>query len=461
MIWESLVGRIRPAHHADMALATRQRVLAFSTTVLFGAGVGSMTSPWALAAAGCTSTTPNAGDTVVCSSSGTDTITIPSGVSEIVVTVIGGGGGGGAGISTGVGGDGGGAASVAGTLSIPTGSTALSVVVGAGGSGGLTVSNGFSPTAAGGGGGGGLSSVSAGGMNLVIAGGGGGGGGQGIDRFSARGGAGAGTGISGGSSGNANAPFYGGSGGASGSGGAGGLVVIPTGEEEDGGDDGTSTTGGDGGTVGGIMVGGQGGDGYGGGGGGAAGVHTSNADDGFIGAGGGAGGSFANSTYLRGSATYATASSGGAGDRGLGGSGGSPIGGSGSTGSITITFVLDPSTLSSASSSSALVARSVALNLTLPTGMTCDFGSITASDGAWVRLPSASDCTNGDARSGSTLLGWATAKGFPVEIAQRQVEKGWGVYELTDDDGSITAVFIPAGGMTLLSNDTSLYPIWA
>ena len=420
-----------------------------------------MTSPWALAAAGCTSTTPNPGDTVVCSSSGTDTIAIPSGVSEIVVTVIGGGGGGGAGISTGVGGNGGGAASVSGTLSIPTGSAALSVVVGAGGSGGLTMSNGFTLTAAGGGGGGGLSSLSAGGVNLTIAGGGGGGGGQGIDRFSASGGAAAWTGVPEGLAGSSNAPFYGGSGGASGSGGAGGLVVIPTGEEEDGGDSGTSTTGGDGGTVGGIMVGGQGGDGYGGGGGGAAGDHTSGASADYIGAGGGAGGSFANSTYLRGSATYATAPSGGAGDRGLGGSGGSPIGSSGSTGSITITFVLDPSMLGSGSSGSSLVARSVALNLTLPTGMTCDFGRITASGGAWVQLPSASDCTNSDARSGSTLLGWATAKGFPVEIAQRQVEKGWGAYELTDDDGSITAVFIPAGGMTLLSNDTALYPIWS
>ena len=75
-------------------------------------------------------------------------------------------------------------------------------------------------------------------------------------------------------------------------------------------------------------------------------------------------------------------------------------------------------------------------------------------------LPGASDCTAPETRSGAILLGWATTPNFPVDIAKRQVDNGWGAYETFDDTGHITSVFIPAGGATFLSSQGSLYPIW-
>jgi len=89
---------------------------------------------------------------------------------------------------------------------------------------------------------------------------------------------------------------------------------------------------------------------------------------------------------------------------------------------------------------------------------------VEASLGSWIELPSASDCTIATRATGSqpTLLGWATNADFPIDIAQRQVDNGWGAYEtFTNDDGQLTGVFIPAGGYTLVSNDTNLYPVFS
>lgn len=83
--------------------------------------------------------------------------------------------------------------------------------------------------------------------------------------------------------------------------------------------------------------------------------------------------------------------------------------------------------------------------------------------GAWVRLPSAAECTGMNReRTGSavTLLGWATTPSFPVELAREHVDSSNAAFELRDDSGHITAVFIPAGGWTQMSGDTTLYPIW-
>jgi len=105
----------------------------------------------------------------------------------------------------------------------------------------------------------------------------------------------------------------------------------------------------------------------------------------------------------------------------------------------------------------------VTLAFDLPDGVRCDFGSVEASIGSWIELPSASDCSvtprAGDTSEGAALLGWATRADFPVGIAQRQIDNGWGAYETYNDDGQLTGVFIPAGGFTQISGATNLFPI--
>ena len=48
----------------------------------------------------------------------------------------------------------------------------------------------------------------------------------------------------------------------------------------------------------------------------------------------------------------------------------------------------------------------------------------------------------------------------PVDIPQRQVENSWGAYEIFNDSGQITAVFIPADGATSVTGQGNLYAIW-
>jgi hypothetical protein len=98
----------------------------------------------------------------------------------------------------------------------------------------------------------------------------------------------------------------------------------------------------------------------------------------------------------------------------------------------------------------------------IPTdGTTCTKTSESGPQGAWMTLPSANDCTPPASKPGATLLGWATSPNFPVDIAQRQVDNGWGAYETFNADGQLTGVFIPAGGATLLSASGNLFPIWS
>jgi hypothetical protein len=99
--------------------------------------------------------------------------------------------------------------------------------------------------------------------------------------------------------------------------------------------------------------------------------------------------------------------------------------------------------------------------LTPTDGTTCVNSRELATGGAWLTLPGANDCTPPESKAGATLLGWSTTPDFPIAIAQRQIDNGWGAYETFGDSGQLTGVFIPAGGYTLLSNDTNLYPIWS
>jgi hypothetical protein len=94
-------------------------------------------------------------------------------------------------------------------------------------------------------------------------------------------------------------------------------------------------------------------------------------------------------------------------------------------------------------------------------GASCSTNGMAAQIGTWLRVPSRDDCTPPSSAPNAGLLGWATSPDFPVDIAQRQVTNGWGAYETFNDDGQLTGVFIPAGGYTLLSGDTNLFPIWS
>ena len=85
----------------------------------------------------------------------------------------------------------------------------------------------------------------------------------------------------------------------------------------------------------------------------------------------------------------------------------------------------------------------------------------TATLGSWKQLPESSEITGVDENAGKTFLGAATTPDFPVDIAQRQVDNGWGAYETFNDDGDLTSVFIPAGGWMAITNSTRLYAIWS
>jgi hypothetical protein len=101
------------------------------------------------------------------------------------------------------------------------------------------------------------------------------------------------------------------------------------------------------------------------------------------------------------------------------------------------------------------------LSLTPSDGAACSSSSQSGSGGTWVTLPGANDCTPSSAKNGARLLGWATTPDFPVAIAKRQVDNGWGAYETFNSDGQLSGVFIPAGGATFLSAAERLYTIWS
>ncbi|MGH7240872.1 MAG: hypothetical protein ACREGB_01090, partial [Candidatus Saccharimonadales bacterium] len=262
----------------------------------------------------------------VYSTAGTDTYTVPSGVTTVTVKAWGGGGGAGAASgSTGVAGSGGGGGFVQADLTVTPGQV-LTVMTGSGGGGGAAADNG--------GNGGGYSAVkNSGGTFLVQAGGGGGGGGTNGGNTGAGGAGGAGGGTSGvagsagtagflgtaaGGGGGAGTTSAGGAAGAAGNTGVAGAAGVANAGGDGGGFAGAcntavSTTGGAGGTGaaggGGTTAstcasgGGGGGGRFGGGGGGSnnAGLNANH------GGGGGGGGSSlvtgANTTQTAGSGT--------------------------------------------------------------------------------------------------------------------------------------------------------------
>jgi len=115
-------------------------------------------------------------------------------------------------------------------------------------------------------------------------------------------------------------------------------------------------------------------------------------------------------------------------------------------------------TLSPRASTSNPEVSMAQLTLNSGDGNSCSVSTVEGTIGRWVNLPQRDSCTH---TSSGELLGWATRSDFPVTLAQRQIDNGWGAYETFDDDGNLTGVFIPAGGATLLSNDNVLHAIWS
>lgn len=116
---------------------------------------------------------------------------------------------------------------------------------------------------------------------------------------------------------------------------------------------------------------------------------------------------------------------------------------------------------SSEVTSSVSAPQEFAMSLEASGGINCSVSAVNSVQDTWIQLPAASDCTPLGSKPGATLLGWATSPNFPLEIAKRQIDNGWGAYETFNDDGQITGVFIPAGGATFLSAAGKLHAIWS
>lgn len=415
--------------------------IALSSAMLLTGGL--LGSPPASAAACPNGMVAVAGLSNVCEQifTASGTFTVPDGAVYIEAFIVGGGGGGGGGVSNAgpiSGGGGGGGGGYYDVSAAPNGANpSFSITVGSGGSGGSR--GGF--TAGGNGGDGQASSVNWGPTTSTAIGG--------------AGGLGATIGVSvvnagtGGSSGPVGDRRNGGSGAVNGGGGGGG---------------GSGTVGSDG-TVGGD--GGAGGSGarpaasqilFGnlttsyaaGGGGGASGSGTPSGGAGGTGGGGDGG------TTGGGIAGSPNTGSGGGGG-GVSGNGGE-AGGAGASGLVIMRVQFSGDPASTASGSQPVV---VTLLLSHGDGDQCAPTSIAGLQGQWVDLPAADTCANSSRSSSATLLGWATQPDFPVTIAQRQIDNGWGAYEMFDLAGQLTGVFIPAGGATVLSNDNVLHAIWS
>jgi len=81
--------------------------------------------------------------------------------------------------------------------------------------------------------------------------------------------------------------------------------------------------------------------------------------------------------------------------------------------------------------------------------------------GEWKSLPSAIEISVPVNGVGDTLLGYATTDAFPVSIARRQVDNGWGAYEIFDEAGLLSSIFIPTGGAAHVTATPTFFCVWA
>ena len=119
-----------------------------------------------------------------------------------------------------------------------------------------------------------------------------------------------------------------------------------------------------------------------------------------------------------------------------------------------------------ASGSSSGSSRAVPATVDVNLGLSAEDGSVTSSwtaptvVGTWKQLPESTNVVGAGDNLGKVFLGVATTEDFPVQIAQRQVDNGWGVYEIYSDDGRLSSVFIPAGGWAHVTAQPRLFPVW-
>lgn len=149
--------------------------------------------------------------------------------------------------------------------------------------------------------------------------------------------------------------------------------------------------------------------------------------------------------------TY-TVTVGSGGDSGGGDSGGGDSGSSGSS-------------AGSGSSSTAPTVLLQALDLFGDDALPADENELVGWEKAvpvntWQALPQSQDVVGIGPNEGKVFLGMATTPNFPVDIAQRQVDNGWGAYEMHGDDGKVESVFIPAGGSMFVWTQPRLYAVW-
>ena len=132
--------------------------------------------------------------------------------------------------------------------------------------------------------------------------------------------------------------------------------------------------------------------------------------------------------------------------------------------SFTVTSTVQPDpdpTPDSGSGGSGAAPATVDITLDQITSEVLRAWASTATVGSWKELPESSEIIGVDENAGKTFLGAATTPDFPVDIAQRQVDNGWGPYETFNEDGELASVFIPAGGWMAISNSTRLFAIWS
>ena len=118
---------------------------------------------------------------------------------------------------------------------------------------------------------------------------------------------------------------------------------------------------------------------------------------------------------------------------------------------------------SPSSNSSSAPARALeTLSLSVAaSGASCTGGNPTGYSGTWMALPKSDDCKQSgpNAKAGAKLLGWSPNANFPVDVAQNQIAKSWGVYD--GPIGGVRMIFIPAGMSTYVSGSNTLYPVWS
>ena len=125
------------------------------------------------------------------------------------------------------------------------------------------------------------------------------------------------------------------------------------------------------------------------------------------------------------------------------------------------TYVDVPAAPSNGSGSQSVAPQRVNVDIGLGAGEIPASWSGETTIGSWFSLPASSEVSGTGENAGKKFLGVATSEDFPVEIAQRQIDNRWGVYEIYGDDGSLLSAFIPAGYSVHITAAPRVFAIWS